>query len=127
MKFLINRMTGEVFAFAADGSQNKWIPQNLEPMTQQEVEAHLRPAPSLPTKIEIIAKLTVTTQSGKVFDADETARGRMLSAIQAADFLGVNESEWKLADNSKEVITLDELKEAHALAIQALGQVVLSD
>lgn len=89
-------------------------------INQQKLEASI-------SKQEKIEKLTVTTQTGKVFDADEISRGRMLSAIQAADFLGIGESEWKLADNTKEIINLNELKEAHALAIQALGQVVLSD
>lgn len=117
---------GNVFAFESDGSQDGFI-GNKKKMTQSEIDAHLNPFPSPPTKNELIARLTVTTQSGKKFDADEVARGRMLSAIQAAEFLGIDESEWKLADNSKQIITLDELKEAHALAIQALGQVVLSN
>lgn len=126
MKYYKNSQ-GKFFAFLADGSQDHLISQSLMPLSKAEIDQLLNPAPKPISKVEIISKLTVTTQSGKVFDADETARCRMLSAIQAADFLGVNESEWKLADNSKEVITLDELKEAHAMAIQALGQVVLSD
>lgn len=117
---------GNVFSYESDGSQDGFI-GNKKKMTQSEIEAHLNPFPSPPTKNELIARLAVTTQSGKKFDADEVARGRMLSAIQAAEFLGIDESEWKLADNSKQIITLDELKEAHALAIQALGQVVLSN
>lgn len=45
---------GEVFAFAADGSDDAWISENrpdLVPMTQEEVEAHLEdvaPKPVFP-------------------------------------------------------------------------------
>jgi len=77
-------------------------------------------------KLKALSEITVTTQSGKVFDGNETARNNMLSAITASSFLNVTETEWKLADNSAVLITLDELKEALSLSIQAVGTIVKS-
>ena len=76
-------------------------------------------------KIEALRVLTVTTTAGNVFDADEKALINMLSAIQASGVLGITSHDWKLADNSIVNITLDELKEAHSLAIQAVGAITL--
>ncbi len=72
-----------------------------------------------------LATLTVTTASGKTFDANETARNNMLVALQAASILNIIESEWKLADNTVAIISTDELKEALSLSIQAVGDLVL--
>lgn len=63
--------------------------------------------------------LTVTTTSGKVFDAYITARQNMADAILASATLNLTETIWRLADNTEVLVTLDELKEAHALALQA--------
>lgn len=46
MKYLRNPFTGEVFAFEIDGSQDRFIPDDLIAMTTEEVEAHLAPPPS---------------------------------------------------------------------------------
>ena len=70
--------------------------------------------------------ITVTTASGKVFDGKDKDQVRMLSAIQASTLLGQTETQWKLADNSIATVTLDELREAHALAIQAVGNIILN-
>jgi len=102
------------------------------PMTDAEVEAHLNPpksteqliAEAKAQKAEALANITVTTRSGKVFDGDESARNNMLSAIAVADFLGKTEADWKLADNTIETITLVELKEALALSIQKVGEII---
>ena len=69
--------------------------------------------------------ITVTTTSGKVFDGRDKDQVRMLSAIQASTLLGLTESAWKLTDNSIALVSLDELKEAHALAIQTLGAIIV--
>lgn len=69
--------------------------------------------------------ITVTTSSGKVFDGRDKDQVRMLSAIQASTLLGLTEAYWKLANNEVMTITLNELKEAHALAIQALGAIII--
>lgn len=75
-------------------------------------------------KTEDLSSITVTTSSGKVFDGDEVARNNMVSAIIASDFLGVTTSNWKLADNTVANVTVAEVKEALALAIQRVGEIV---
>lgn len=68
--------------------------------------------------------LVVTTSNGNTFDGNLEARTNMTSAILSAEVIGKTEDEWKLADNSKKVIQLSELKEALALAIQEVGIIV---
>jgi len=67
-----------------------------------------------------VAAITVEV-AGKVFDGDEVAQGRMARAIQVAEITGLTSTNWKLADNSTESVTLDELKQALALSMQAQG------
>lgn len=68
--------------------------------------------------------IKVTTTNGKTFDGNETARNNMLSAVTSAEFIGKTEEYWKLADNSTVLVQLPELKEALALAIQEVGNIV---
>ena len=75
-------------------------------------------------KHEALKTLVVTTKNGNVFDANLDARVNMNSAISASETSGKTESAWKLADNTVKTITLEELKEAHALAILAVGEIV---
>lgn len=75
-------------------------------------------------KEDRLSKIVVTTQNGNTFDGNETARNNMLSAITSAEFVGKTEEYWKLADNSTVLIQLPELKEALALAIQEVGNIV---
>lgn len=75
--------------------------------------------------LQALDSITVTTASGKVFDGRDKDQVRMLSAIQASTLLGQTSAQWKLADNSIATVTLDELREAHALAIQAVGTIIL--
>jgi len=74
-----------------------------------------------------LASITVTTQSGKVFDGRDIDQQRMMSAIMSADVVGITETYWKLADNSVAMVTLVELKEALALSIQALGAIIMTE
>jgi hypothetical protein len=69
-----------------------------------------------------IGSLTVTTAAGNVFDATLEARQNLADAILASSFLGLVKTVWRLADNTELLVTLDELKEAHALALQAYAQ-----
>ena len=66
----------------------------------------------------------VITVNDKTFDGDETARTNMISAILSADLIGKTEETWKLADNTTALVTLIELKQALALAIQEVGRIV---
>lgn len=66
----------------------------------------------------------VVTINDKTFDGNETARTNMVSAILSADLIGKTEETWKLADNTTALVTLTELKQALALAIQEVGGIV---
>jgi hypothetical protein len=79
----------------------------------------------LTARAEKLKSLTVTTSTGKVFDASDEARQNMADAIQASTFMGQTETYWKLADNTVAVVTLKEVREAHALAIQEKGKLIL--
>ena len=71
-----------------------------------------------------LSQLVITTTNGNVFDGNETARNNMLSAIVSAELINKTEEYWKLADNSLKLISIDELKEALALSIQEVGNIV---
>ena len=75
---------------------------------------------------EALSNIVVTTSNGNTFDGDDVARADMLNAIIASETLGLTEHTWKLSDNSWKEITLDELKEASALAIQRKGEILAS-
>lgn len=61
-----------------------------------------------------VEAITVTTQSGKVFDGNEDAQRRMTSAITAMD--DGDELPWVLHDNTVAMVTRTELREALRLA-----------
>ena len=93
--------------------------------TQEELQAMIDAEQAPIKKVREIKKITVSTAAGNVFNAHDEARLNMVSAIVASDFLGETEAYWKLADNTLKLITLNELKEAHALSIQTKGKIVL--
>lgn len=72
-----------------------------------------------------MATLTVTTASGKVFDADEISQTRMARVLTAADAIGQPDAAWSwvLADNTVAEVTAAEMREALALAMQAQAEV----
>ena len=76
-------------------------------------------------KIKALEELTVTTTNGNVFDANSDSITNMLAAVEASNILSTVENNWKLADNSVIVVSLDELKEALAKSIQAKGAIIL--
>lgn len=117
--YLVN---GVSFVPKADGNieyeeVKKWLSKNTpDPeFTQEELNEI--------NKAELLAKLKVTTSKGNTFDAYPQARQDMADAILASSTLGVTETVWRMADNSEVLITLDELKEAHALAIQEYARI----
>ena len=71
--------------------------------------------------------MQVIVSSGKIFDGDEKSQDRMLRAINIAVITGQTETEWKLADNTVVMVTLDELKEALALAGQEMSRIWLEN
>lgn len=75
------------------------------------------------SKVATLSTITVEV-NGKVFDGNETARVNMNNAILVAGLVGQTEAEWKLADNTVAVVTLEEIKQALALSIQRVGEIV---
>jgi hypothetical protein len=71
----------------------------------------------------LVDAITVTTTSGKVFDGNETAQSRMAKAILTAGIIDQTETTWVLANNVPTRVTLAELQEALALAMQAQSAV----
>ena len=67
----------------------------------------------------------VVDVDGKLFDGNETARLNIMSAIQASELVELNETGWKLADNTAVLVNLDELKMALALSMQEVGRIVM--
>jgi len=90
-------------------------PEELAAKTAAETAAAAKAA-----RDAAVAAITVEV-AGKVFDGDEVAQTRMARAIQVAEITGLTSTNWKLADNSMVTVTLDELKQALALAMQAQG------
>ena len=67
----------------------------------------------------------VVDVDGKLFDGNETARLNIMSAIQASELVRLNETGWKLADNTAVLVNLAELKMALALSMQEVGRIVM--
>ena len=67
-----------------------------------------------------VAAIKVTV-NGKVFDGDEVSQGRMARAVSVAAITGINECQWKLADNTVVTVSNDELQQALSLSLQAQG------
>jgi hypothetical protein len=64
-----------------------------------------------------VEAILVTTGSGKVFDGDETSQTRMARAVAAGN--PGDTTHWKLADDSIQAVSWEELKEALLLSGQA--------
>ena len=82
------------------------------------------------TRIELKAAKELALNSitvevkGKVFDGRAKDQVNIMAAIQAAELLNKQEETWVLNDNTKEIVTVEELKLALALAIQKVGEIV---
>ena len=101
------------------------IPLNHHRMSEEEIQAHLNPAPTdqeirdqfKVQRAEAVARIVVQTFSGRTFDGDEISQGRMARAIVALS--GEPEGttvDWVLADNSHAEVDQFELREALKLA-----------
>lgn len=134
---LTMRCTGEVFLSDLDTNDtdiaylfvNK-VPSNLHMYSVKDGvlikdTLLLTPAEIKQVKVNAIGTLVVTTTSGRVFDGNEVAQDRMVRAIQIAAITSQVETSWKLADNTIVMVTLDELKEALALAGQEMSRIWL--
>ena len=88
------------------------LPEYPKPVTEVELPA---------TREELVAAITVTTSSGKVFDGDETSQRRMASAITAME--DTDTILWVLANNTVAQVAKAELKEALKLAGAAMAEI----
>ena len=70
-----------------------------------------------------VENIIVTTLTGKTFDGDEAAQGRMARAIIGMQTTGAATIVWVLADNTATMATLAELTEAFCLAGQAQADI----
>ncbi|NOQ32450.1 MAG: hypothetical protein GQ570_15180 [Helicobacteraceae bacterium] len=73
-------------------------------------------------KNNYIKSMTITTNSGKQFDAHLEARINMLTAIEASKLNNLTSTKWKLATGESVEVTLDELKEASLLALTRFAE-----
>lgn len=96
----------------ADDSQLESIPDPLDAQAAQAAQVQQSKA----ARTEAVARIQVTTGSGKVFDGDEVSQTRMARAVVALQAAGQSETVWVLADNTPATVTLAELAEALALA-----------
>jgi len=83
-------------------------------------------------KKDNIENMKITTSSGNVFYADPISRQDIMEAIVISSVIDVDETEWKLAEESNGskivVVKIDELKEVLLLALKAkAGLVGISD
>jgi hypothetical protein len=135
MKQLINKVTGLQVGFTTEWvvlDNGEWRTLTNDEMDLVDAEATVQEAlktiqEAKEAKLQALQQITVTTTSGKVFDGRDIDQQRMVSAIMSADVVGITETYWKLADNSVAMVTLDELKEALALSIQALGVIIMME
>lgn len=102
-------------------------PQNIRSLHDIEQEKLLQDFRR--TRNESIATATVTTKSGKTFDADEKAINRMTQRLLAmADKAGNFKLMWSLATDESGVmsyVTKADLLEAQKLASDQLEQILL--
>ena len=108
----------------ADGNRDyeeykQWLEEGNVPepeFTEAELQAELKA--ELKAQIaKQLEELTVTTSKGNTFDANSQARLDISNGILVSQALGVTETVWRMADNKEVLVTVDELKEALALAL----------
>lgn len=91
--------------------------------TAEEIEAE-QLAEAKRAKLFYLDTIVVTVNYNE-FDGNDKARLNMLSAIQSAEVVGIDKTYWKLADNTVAEVTVGELKQALAKAIQRVGEIVV--
>ena len=88
--------------------------------TPEEIEAQ-KLAQAKAERADAVAAIKVEVD-GMTFDGDEKAQSRMTRAIQAAEFTGVESTQWVLADNTVAEVTVAQMKQALAKAMTAMGE-----
>lgn len=99
--------------------ESEFTEADLEAQAKQQAEQ---------SKTEALAKLTVTTSTGKVFYADTESRVDLNDAIRRAEKENILETVWKLAEAFEGervvIVTLEEIREAADLALSTKGSIV---
>lgn len=66
MKYFRDVETGLVYAYEADGSQDAFIPGDLVPMTQPEIQAHLTPPRQTSEQIQELRRAAYVAESDPI-------------------------------------------------------------
>lgn len=115
----------------ADGNRDyeeykQWLSEGNTPeaeFTEEELQAKKQ---AVLKQAKSVALMNMVVEvDGMTFDGNDSARLNMVSAIQSAELLESTESPWKLADNSVQTVTFEQLKLALALSIQEVGRIVM--
>ena len=117
-------LTEEHLAILAEQKSKRHILSEDE-LAEIEVQKQLQIVQELKYAKTQTLNTIVVTVNDKTFDGNEVARANMMSAIMSAEIIGQTESPWKLADNTVEIVTISELKQALALSIQEVGRIVM--
>jgi len=72
-----------------------------------------------------MAELIIVAVDGHKLQANRKARSYMIDAIQGAQVIGANTVDWVLANNTIQTLTIDQLRHAITLGIQAEGQIIM--
>lgn len=97
------------------------LPEYPQPPAQPETTPEqLRKAAKL-ARHGLVAAITVTAQSGRVFDGNEDAQNRMSRAITAMD--DGDELPWVLSDNTVALVGKAEMREALRLSGAAMAAI----
>ena len=107
-----------IYASAIAGDFGQIAPYTPRVRTPHEIRDAKRAE-----RANTVRALTVTTSSGKVFNADEESQNRMVRVLKVADLTGQTSCAWVLADDTVATITKAELEEALSLAVQAMGAI----
>lgn len=133
--FRFNRVGGVDADWSIDGVLYPYTLTNDE---VEEVEASISPFDSegylgdvqvsdfRAQRQRLLDNAIVTTSLGNQYDADEQSISRMANAILAAQRRGVVDIKWSLADTPTGVmtdVTLEDLEEAHELAVENMASI----
>lgn len=79
-------------------------------------------------KKELLSSIVVATSSGKKFYGDPISRSDISDAIALSEETGVTTTLWKLAESVGDAriveVTVDELREARTLSLQAKANII---
>ena len=77
-------------------------------------------------KKQQLMEMTVEVD-GMVFDANESSRANIQSALTVGQLTNQTETQWILADNSVSTVTEQQLKQVLTLAMQQVSVILTSD